>query len=157
MVFLEEEIMKLEYVSYLIILNTILYLTSFILHFFKKENKMLLYLAVFFNLATLIVRSIIAKHPPITNAYETVLLFSFLISLRLIFWTKQISKTVGNWIILAVVGLNILSLVLPETMKTPRPLMPALNSFWMYIHVPAYMVGYATLAIAFVYAIILFL
>ena len=111
--------MKSEYIIYLTIFNTILYLISFILYFLKKENRIFLYLAVLFNFFTLIIRSFFAKHPPITNAYESVLLFSFLISLRLIFWTKQISKTVANWLILPVITLNVLSIILPKTMKKP--------------------------------------
>ena len=32
--------------------------------------------------------------------------------------------------------------------------MPALNSLWMYIHVPAYFFGYMAMSLAFIYALI---
>jgi ABC-type transport system involved in cytochrome c biogenesis permease subunit len=145
------------FITIAIIISTILYGISFSLIFLRKSNKLALYLAIASHFIALVLRSIYAKHPPITNAYETILLFPFLISLRLIFGKKQIPHAMRKWIILAILAFNIFALALPASLKVARPLMPALNSFWMYIHVPAYFIGYVSVLISFIYAVVLFI
>lgn len=100
-------------------------------------------------------RSISAKHAPFTNSYETLMLFPFLLSLRLVFWREQIPERY-RWAVLSlIVVLITIALILPNSLKSPRPSMPALNSIWIYIHVPAYFWGYVSISIALLYSIVL--
>jgi ABC-type transport system involved in cytochrome c biogenesis permease subunit len=131
----------------------ILYSGSLGLQLTKKNHlaNTILIIAIGNHLAALVIRSVIAKHPPFTNLYETFILLPFLLSLRLVFWKEQIHTTIRQ----VLTGINIaiitLALLLPQSMKIPRPLMPALNSIWMYIHVPAYFFGYMAMLVAAVY------
>ena len=113
--------------------------------------------AILALLGGLIARSIIAKHPPFTNMYETFILLSFLISLRMIFWKEPLPDQFRKILIGSIMVIIAIALLLPQSMKTPRPLMPALNSFWMYIHVPSYFFGYMAMLVAAVYAVLLLL
>jgi cytochrome c-type biogenesis protein CcsB len=100
-------------------------------------------------------RSVSEKHAPFTNSYETLMLFPFLLSLRLVFWREQIPEKY-RWAVLSlIVVLITVALILPDSLKSPRPSMPALNSIWIYIHVPAYFLGYVSIAIALLYSIVL--
>lgn len=110
---------------------------------------------VILNLITLITRSVTAQHPPFTNLYETCLLLSFLLMLRVVIWKRQINFQIRTILIGLAMGILIIAFLLPKSMKLPRPLMPALNSIWMYLHVPAYFFGYMALLFAGIYAFIL--
>ncbi|MFA4838632.1 MAG: cytochrome c biogenesis protein CcsA [Candidatus Neomarinimicrobiota bacterium] len=142
-----------------LILSLFVYLAAMALCFFKKSSeKIFLYvttIAIILHLLALIIRSVAAQHPPFTNLYETFLLLSFLLALRLVFWKRQLPKNL-RWLVLVVICLFLLSaLVMPTSYKMPKPLMPALNSLWMYIHVPAYFFGYMALILGFIYAVTL--
>jgi len=111
--------------------------------------------ATIIHLLALTVRSLAVQHPPFTNLYETFLLLSFLLALRLVFWKRQFPINI-RWLILSIICIVLFTaLVLPASYKLPKPLMPALNSIWMYIHVPSYFFGYMALIWGFIYAVIL--
>jgi len=114
-----------------------------------------LIIAVLIHLGGLTARSIIARHPPFTNMYETFILLPFLLSLRMVFWQEQIGKQFRGILIGVVMAIILIALLLPQSLKTPKPLMPALNSIWMYIHVPSYFFAYMALLVAGVYAIMI--
>jgi len=144
--------------SVLLLLALATYLAAGILFYRDCENRLnrfVLLLAVGLHLLALVVRSWIAQHPPFTNMYETFVLLPFLIALRLLLWRRQVSTKYIWLVILFVVILLGIALLLPPSMKEPRPLMPALNSLWMYIHVPAYFFGYMAMSLAFLYALII--
>jgi len=113
--------------------------------------------AILAHLGGLTVRSIIAQHPPFTNMYETFILLSFLISLRMILWKEPLIDQCRKILIGSIMVIITIALLLPQSMKIPKPLMPALNSFWMYIHVPSYFFGYMAMLVAAVYAVLLLL
>ncbi|MFA7711435.1 MAG: cytochrome c biogenesis protein CcsA, partial [Candidatus Neomarinimicrobiota bacterium] len=81
----------------------------------------------------------------------------FLLALRLVLWRRQIERRYSWIILLTIMGLIGAALGMPSSYKTIRPLMPALNSIWMYLHVPAYFFGYMALVLAFIYALIFLL
>ncbi len=98
-------------------------------------------------------RAFNAGHPPFTNLYETLLLLNFLIGLRLILTPGQFVPVVRNWIIFVIAALNGIAWALPPSQKIIKPLMPALNSIWMVIHVPSYFIAYMALLIALIQAL----
>ena len=119
----------------------------------RSFAKLFIYLAIGFQLLLLVTRSLIAKHPPFTNIYETMILLPFLFSLRLIFWKSQVQGKVKFGVIILILFLDSVAIMLPDSMKVIKPLMPALNSIWMYIHVPSYFVAYSSMLVATVLAI----
>ncbi len=145
--------------SYLLVSALIIFTISFYLQLANKNKPANLFIlgAVFVHFIALIVRSVIAKHPPFTNMYETFILLPFLLSLRLIFWKEQINEKVRKILTAVIMGTIIIALLLPQSMKSPRPLMPALNSIWMYIHVPSYFLGYMAMLVAGIYSVLILL
>jgi len=126
--------------------------------FLAKNDRwadIMLIIAVLIHLGGLIARSIIARHPPFTNMYETFILLPFLLSLRMVFWKEQIGKQFRKIIVGTIMVIIIIALLLSQSLKTPKPLMPTLNSIWMYIHVPSYFIGYMAMLVAAVYAVFL--
>jgi ABC-type transport system involved in cytochrome c biogenesis permease subunit len=111
--------------------------------------------AVLIHLGGLIARSIIAHHPPFTNIYETFILLPFLVALRLLFRKEYIGEKPRKILIGVVMAIILIALLLPQSLKIPKPLMPALNSIWMYIHVPSYFFAYMALLVAGIYAVML--
>jgi len=57
-------------------------------------------------------------------------------------------------LILFIILLYLSAFILPAKLKAPNDLLPALNSFWMFIHVPAYFIGYVSMLITFSYSMI---
>jgi len=141
----------------LLLFTLILYLMAFVSLITKVKNHLslaFLWLAISTHLVTLAWRSITAGHLPFTNLYETILLLSFLLALRLVLWRRQVERRY-RWIILMIImGMIGTALLIPSSYKAMRPLMPALDSFWMYLHVPAYFFGYMALILAFIYSLI---
>ncbi|MBU1634429.1 cytochrome c biogenesis protein CcsA, partial [bacterium] len=74
---------------------------------------------------------------------------------RMVFWKEQLGKQFRKILTVSVMAIIFIALMLPESLKTPKPLMPALNSIWMYIHVPSYFLGYMAMLVAVVYAVLL--
>ncbi|MFA6618330.1 MAG: cytochrome c biogenesis protein CcsA [Candidatus Neomarinimicrobiota bacterium] len=141
-----------------LIIAFVLYLASALLRLLpvnKRYYKLLLLLAGLCHLGLLITRSVIAKHPPFTNIYETFLLLPFLIFLRMALWPKQHRGYYGKIMNFIIAAFLMVAMILPADIKVPRPLMPALNSVWMYIHVPAYFFAYMALIAALVYAVLI--
>ncbi|MCF7833353.1 MAG: cytochrome c biogenesis protein CcsA [Candidatus Marinimicrobia bacterium] len=139
-----------------LVIALVFYLVSAILRLLpvkKQYSDWFLLLAGLSHLGLLITRSVIAKHPPFTNIYETFLLLPFLIFLRIVFWPKRHVGSYGMIMTFISAAFLTVALILPADIKTPKPLMPALNSIWMYIHVPAYFFAYMALIAALVYAV----
>ncbi|MFA6742694.1 MAG: cytochrome c biogenesis protein CcsA [Candidatus Neomarinimicrobiota bacterium] len=144
----------------LLLLTLIIYLAAFVSLITRVRDRIchgLIWLAILSHLSALAFRSIVAGHPPFTNLYETILLLSFLLALRLVLWRRQIERRYSWIILLTIMGLIGTALGMPSSYKTIRPLMPALNSIWMYLHVPAYFFGYMALVLAFIYVMIFLL
>ncbi len=135
----------MEYILLLILL--IIYAVSNLLSLFGKRvgASALQIFGSLIHLAVLIIRSVNANHPPFTNMYETLLLLSFLLQVKFLIFQRVKSELIAN-IQRAIVFLMIvvLALLSPES-RAISPVMPALNSFWMYIHVPSYLFAYVSL------------
>ncbi len=106
------------------------------------------------NTAALVLRWIAAgwDHPPFTNLYESLVFFAWGIALvYLLFEWKYQHRVVGAFVLtmaLAAMGLASLS---PN--KEIEPLVPALQSWWLHIHVITASIGYAAFVVAFGFSI----
>ena len=95
----------------------------------------------------LVTRALQAHRFPLTDTYETLILFAWLLAVISFFaavrfefrWIKLLGISVA-------LCLLIFSLFINDEI---HPLMPALRSGWLYFHVGAYIIAYASFAIAF--------
>ncbi|WP_288106347.1 c-type cytochrome biogenesis protein CcsB [Limnobacter sp.] len=90
-------------------------------------------------------------HIPVSNLYEVFVLFSLITGLFYLFY-EQVYKTrqLGAFVLLVVVGaVGFLAWYGVERQAYAiQPLVPALQSWWMKIHVPANFIGYGTFSLA---------
>ncbi len=90
-------------------------------------------------------------HIPVSNLYEVFVLFSLLTALFYLFYEKRYqTRSLGAFVslvIVAAVGF-LLWYTATRSAHEIQPLVPALQSWWMKIHVPANFVGYGTFSIA---------
>ena len=90
-------------------------------------------------------------HIPVSNLYEVFVLFCWLTALFYLYYEEVYgTRALGAFVMLVVsaaVGFLIWYTVVREAHQI-QPLIPALQSWWMKIHVPANFVGYGTFAIA---------
>ena len=104
-------------------------------------------LANFFSAGLLICRGISSGHFPLSNLYESLIFLTWAVSLVHIFLEKKIptrENIVGiifSPLLLFISGFATLSL--PAQMQEITPLIPALKSNWLMMHVSIMMLSYA--------------
>jgi len=90
-------------------------------------------------------------HIPVSNLYEVFVLFCWLTALfYLYFEARYGTRALGAFVMLVVsaaVGFLLWYTVVREAHEI-QPLVPALKSWWMKLHVPANFIGYGTFALA---------
>ncbi|BCL77130.1 c-type cytochrome biogenesis protein CcsB [Jeongeupia sp. HS-3] len=90
-------------------------------------------------------------HIPVSNLYEVFVLFCLITALMYLYYEARFAaRTMGAFVLMvisAAVGF-ILWYSLDRQAHEIQPLIPALQSWWMKIHVPANFVGYGAFAIA---------
>jgi len=99
-------------------------------------------------------------HIPVSNLYEVFVLFSWLTAAFYLYFEAQYkTRALGAFVMLVVsaaVGFLLWYTVVREAHEI-QPLVPALKSWWMKLHVPANFIGYGTFAlsamVAFAYLI----
>ncbi len=99
-------------------------------------------------------------HIPVSNLYEVFVLFCWMTALFYLYFEQQYgTRALGAFVMLVVsaaVGFLLWYTVVREAHEI-QPLVPALQSWWMKLHVPANFVGYGTFAlsamVAFAYLI----
>ena len=90
-------------------------------------------------------------HIPISNLYEVFVLFCLITSLLYLFYEERFNtKKLGGFVLIvinAAVGF-ILWYTFDRHADGVQPLVPALQSYWMKIHVPANFIGYGSFSLA---------
>ena len=90
-------------------------------------------------------------HIPVSNLYEVFVLFTWLTTLIYLYYEARFkTRALGAYVMLVVasaVGF-LLWYTLERGAHEIQPLVPALQSWWMKIHVPANFVGYGTFALS---------
>ncbi len=90
-------------------------------------------------------------HIPVSNLYEVFVLFCWMTALFYLYYEAHYgTKSMGAFVMLVVsaaVGF-LLWYALVREAGTIQPLVPALQSWWMKLHVPANFIGYGTFSIA---------
>jgi len=90
-------------------------------------------------------------HIPVSNLYEVFVLFCWLTALFYLYFEQHYrTKALGAFVMLivsAAVGFLVWYTVARDASQI-QPLVPALQSWWMKLHVPANFIGYGTFALA---------
>jgi cytochrome c-type biogenesis protein CcsB len=100
--------------------------------------------------AALVLRTVSSGHAPFTNMFESLSFLSWAIVLALIvFGRSSLISRLGPYLMLIVVALVALASS-PLMPKEATPLVPALQSYWLWLHVSVTLLGEAFFAVAFV-------
>jgi cytochrome c-type biogenesis protein CcsB len=90
-------------------------------------------------------------HIPVSNLYEVFILFSMITAMFYLYYEQRYAtRQLGSFVLLvisAAVGF-LLWYTVSRDAADIQPLVPALQSWWMKIHVPANFIGYGTFALA---------
>ena len=90
-------------------------------------------------------------HIPISNLYEVFILFCLITSLLYLFYEEKFNtKKLGAFVLIVINAAVafILWYTFDRHADGVQPLVPALQSYWMKIHVPANFIGYGAFSIA---------
>ncbi len=127
---------------------------------FRKEwigynSTLLFFLGFLSNIATLTARTIEVHHAPFSNLYESMIFFSALVALiYLILEFRYKTKMFGVFLSVFLSLSFFVTNLLPFRMKVYENLNPALQSYWLEIHVATMFVGYSAFAISFIAAVL---
>jgi cytochrome c-type biogenesis protein CcsB len=144
---------SLDNIIFLVLLTvTIFYWASIIYTDFKLLSKFSFYGTALANsliFCLLGLRWLNYGYFPLSNLYESLFFLAWGITFTtLVLESKTRTSIIGslsNPIALFIVGFAGLSL--PETMQSPSPLVPALKSNWLMMHVTVMMLSYASLIV----------
>lgn len=141
----------------------LLALAAFVLHLgvrnelFKKAGMAGMAVALVGSGTTLWCRALIAQHAPWSNLWESMItmLFASLVFYFVVeFWYKpRYFGVVAAPLVMILIGGASL---LPETFKGAAPLMPALQSYWIKVHVLFMLFSYAAFTMSFAAAMAYF-
>lgn len=148
--------------STLFLITFILYIAAAFFYlaylFSKKESSAkagLAFATVGLGVHTLalIWRTIESGHAPFTNMYESLsfLAWSVILAYVIIEYKYKIRKA-GPYLLLIVIGIMALASS-PLMPKEAAPLIPALQSYWLWLHVSVTLLGEAFFAVAFITSI----
>ncbi len=90
-------------------------------------------------------------HIPISNLYEVFILFCLITTLIYLHYQKKYQTARLGFFVSLVIAAAVAFLLwytFEREADKIQPLVPALNSYWMKIHVPANFIGYGTFALA---------
>lgn len=118
----------------------------------RNISSLLLWLAFFSFVGMMSFRTIAANRVPFANMYEfTLLLVGFVLIVSLIL-RRTLSSPLFD---LAVALLLLILLTISSTIASDlRPLMPALQSNWLHVHVATAIIAYGAFAVAFCLGIV---
>lgn len=120
-----------------------------------------LYFGLSLNLAGMVRRGIQtfemgAFHPPWSNLFEALTFWSFAVGMIfVVFYQKYRIQALGAFVVPIVFGLSAFAVTYASS--EIAPLMPALRSYWLYLHVVTAFAGYAGFTLGFGGALLLLL
>ena len=124
--------------------NLSLFRDSLVVSKIGRFSTILASLLLFFILCS---RWVVAGYFPLSNLYESLLFLTWtLLSIYLLIETKTKSKLIGAILIPVALLINgFANLTLSPEMQKSSPLVPALQSNWLMMHVSMMLLSYATL------------
>jgi cytochrome c-type biogenesis protein CcsB len=124
--------------------NLSLFRNSFLVSKIGQFSSLIANFLLFFILCS---RWIVAGYFPLSNLYESLLFLTWtLLTIYLFIETKTKSKLIGSILIPVALLINgFANLTLSPEMQKSSPLVPALQSNWLMMHVSMMLLSYATL------------
>lgn len=105
------------------------------------------------NTVALVVRAVLSGHPPVTNLFEYMTLFAWATVLGFVLlWRRRGAELLTVFGAPVAFGLMVIASLVPESIE--RQLIPALQSYWLWIHVSLAVLAEAAFAVAFVASIL---
>jgi cytochrome c-type biogenesis protein CcsB len=95
-------------------------------------------------------------HIPVSNLYEVFILFAVVTALLYLFYERRYqTRSLGGFVLLVIAAAVVFQLwyTFDRNAHEIQPLVPALQSYWMKIHVPANFIGYGAFAMAAMIAV----
>ncbi|UCC41593.1 MAG: c-type cytochrome biogenesis protein CcsB [Candidatus Aminicenantes bacterium] len=146
----------LFYITFFFYILAAFYYLSFL---FSKKEKLaktgfrIAFIGGLIHTLALIWRTFESGHAPFTNMYESLsfLAWSSILAYIIIEWKYKIRKA-GPYFMLIVIALMALASS-PLMPSEATPLVPALQSYWLWLHVSVTLLGEAFFAIAFITSI----
>lgn len=95
-------------------------------------------------------------HIPLSNLYEVFVLFCLVTAMFYLYYERHYATRALGAFVLTVIAAAVAFLLwysVGRDAQVIQPLVPALQSWWMKIHVPANFIGYATFALAAMVAV----
>src|SRR5690606_37334411 len=88
---------------------------------------------------------------PVSNLYEVFILFSLITALFYLYYERRYeTRALGGFVLLVIASAVafLLWYIFDRGAQRIQPLVPALQSWWMKLHVPANFIGYGTFSLA---------
>ena len=157
--FLESQV-AFMWMSALYVLATVTYFVALFSRseFIGKTATALTWMATVMGLTGLLVRwresyllGADIGHIPVSNLYEVFILFALMTALLYLFYEDRTrTRAMGGFVLLVISGAVafLLWYAFDRDAHHIQPLIPALQSYWMKIHVPANFIGYGAFALA---------
>jgi cytochrome c-type biogenesis protein CcsB len=148
------------WMSALFVMATVTYFGGLILHseFTEKVASFLTWAALTMGMIGLMVRwresylmGADIGHIPVSNLYEVFILFAVVTALLYLFYERRYqTRSLGGFVLLVISAAVVFQLwyTFERQAHEIQPLVPALQSYWMKIHVPANFIGYGAFAMA---------
>jgi len=148
------------WMSALYVLATVTYFIAFFARseFSGKVASAMTWAATTMGLVGLMVRwresyliGLDVGHIPVSNLYEVFILFSIITALLYLFYERRYQTRMLGGFVLLVISAAVAFLLwyaFDRNAADIQPLVPALQSYWMKIHVPANFIGYGAFALA---------
>ena len=95
-------------------------------------------------------------HIPISNLYEVFVLFNLITALFYLYYERHYNTHALGAFVLLVISAAVMFMMwysISRDAQQIQPLVPALQSWWMKIHVPANFIGYGTFALSAMVAV----
>jgi len=153
------------WMSVLFIMSTLSYWSGLAARsqFASQAGSQLCWSAVYLGFAGLLVRwyesylvGVDVGHIPVSNLYEVFILFCLITALFYLYYEDAYRTLEMGPFVLLIISASVgflLWYAIGRGASEIEPLVPALQSWWMKIHVPANFVGYGTFALAAMVAI----
>lgn len=148
------------WMSALFVMATVTYFGGLIFHseFTEKVASFLTWAATTMGMIGLMVRwresylmGADIGHIPVSNLYEVFILFAVVTALLYLFYERRYqTRSLGGFVLLVISAAVAFQLwyTFDRQAHEIEPLVPALQSYWMKIHVPANFIGYGAFAMA---------
>lgn len=115
-----------------------------------KTGYKILFIGFIIHTAALILRTVETSHAPFTNMYESLSFLAWCGAFAYLSVEGKFKiRQAGPYFILIIIVLMAIASS-PLMPKEARPLMPALQSYWLWLHVSVTLLGEAFFAISFV-------